>query len=182
LTKVRNILASALIVTGLLLPPSVQAQPAGFITDKDVEVAVRAFSFVYGMPKGEIAIEIVYDPNNPVSLGEASQLKKIIGDGDEFANRQVRAKMVALSQMGSTKSKIAYVTHGLEQQYDVLLQKARENKMLTFSTDFQCVDNQKCVMGVQADPTIKIEISRAATAASDLQFSQALKLMVREVE
>jgi hypothetical protein len=182
LTKVRNILATALIATGLLLPLNAGAQPAAYVTDKDIEVAVRTFSFIYGMPKGDITIEIVYDPDNSASLTEANQLKKIIGAGDEFANRLVRAKMVPLAQMGSTKSRIAYVTHGLQPHYDVLLEKARSNKMLTFSTDFQCVGSQKCVMGVEADPGIKIEISRAATAASELEFSQALKLMIREVE
>jgi hypothetical protein len=181
LTKVRNILASVLIATGLLLPLSVHAQSAPYVTDNDIEVAVRTFSFVYGMPKGDVTIEIVYDPNNAASAAEASQLKEIIGKR-AFANRQVRAKMVPLSQMGSTKSRIAYVTHGLEPQYDLLLEKAKANKMLTFSTDFQCVSSQKCVMGVEASPGIRIEISRAATAASDLEFSQALKLMIREVE
>jgi len=182
LTKVRNILASALLATGLLLPLPLGAQSAPYVTDKDIEVAVRTFSFVYGMPKGEVTIEIVYDPDNAASAAEAGQLKKIIGGGDEFANRQVRAKMVPLSQMGTTKSRIAYVTHGLEPHYDLLLEKAKANKMLTFSTDFQCVGSQKCVMGVEASPGIRIEISRAATAASDLEFSQALKLMIREVE
>jgi hypothetical protein len=166
----------------MLLPLHAGAQPAAYVTDKDIEVAVRTFSFIYGMPKGDITIEVVYDPDNAVSSAEAGQLKKIIGGGDEFANREVRAKMVPLSQMGSTKSKIAYVTHGLEPHYDVLMEKARTNKMLTFSTDFQCVDSQKCVMGVEANPGIKIEISRAAAAASELEFSQALKLMIREVE
>jgi len=156
--------------------------PASYITDKDLQVAVRTFSFVYGMPKGNIEIEIVYDPDNPASASEAAQLDKIIGSGGVFANRTVTAKTVAIANMGASGSKIAYVTHGLEGKYDLLLQKATSEKMLTFSTDFQCVDTQKCVMGIEADPAIKIELSRSATNASGLEFSQALKLMIREVE
>ena len=158
------------------------AQTPVYVTDKDLQVAVRAFSFVYGMPKGDIQIEVVYDSGNPVSAGEAEQLGKLIGNGGMFANREVTAKMVSVAQMGSTGNKIAYVTHGLEQKYDALLQQAKAEKMLTFSTDFQCVETQKCVMGVVASPSIKMEISRAATDASSLEFSQALKLMIREVE
>ena len=170
--------AAALCVPAL----TANAQSASYVTDKDLQVAVRAFSFVYGMPKGDIEIEIVYDPNVPASAGEAQQLGKLIGGGNEFANRSVRAKMVPLAQMGSTGDKIAYVTHGLAQEFDILSQKASANKMLTFSTDFQCVDSQKCVMGVVASPAIKMEISRSASAAAGLEFSQALKLMIKEVE
>jgi hypothetical protein len=167
----------------LCLPSlAANAQSAAYVTDKDLQVAVRAFSFVYGMPKGDIEIEVVYDPNIAASAGEAQQLGKLIGGGNEFANRQVRAKMVTVAQMGASGNKIAYITHGLEPEFDLMLQKARADKMLTFSTDFQCVDTQKCVMGVAASPAIKMEISRAATEASGLEFSQALKLMIKEVE
>ncbi len=159
-----------------------RAQSASSITDKDLQVAVRAFSFVYGIPKGDLDIEIVYNPGNAASSSEASQLQKIIGDNGTFANRTIKAKLVPVSEMGSTKSRIAYITRGLQTDQDAILAKARNNKMLTFSTDFQCVESQKCVMGVTADPAIKIEISRSATSASELEFSQALKLMIREVE
>jgi hypothetical protein len=177
---------SAVMMLGavlLCLPAMVcSAQSASYITEKDLEVSVRAFSFVYGMPKGSLDIEVVYDPGNPDSAGEAHELKKIIGDGNEFAKRAVTAKLVPVSQMGSTGDRIAYITHGLEPQYGAILQKAGTAKMLTFSTDFQCVTSQKCVMGVEASPAIKMEISRSATTASGLEFSQALKLMIREVE
>ena len=173
-----GVLGAALCMPSLVCP----AQTASYVTDKDLQVAVRAFSFVYGMPKGDMQIEIIYDSANPISAGEAQQLDKIIGSGGMFANRQITAKMVSVAQMGSTGNKIAYVTHGLEQNYDILLQRAKAEKMLTFSTDFQCVESQKCVMGVVASPAIKMEISRAATDSSGLEFSQALKLMIREVE
>jgi len=84
--------------------------------------------------------------------------------------------------MGAAGDRIAYITHGLEPQYGAISQKARAGKMLTLSTDFQCVESQKCVMGVESNPVIKIEISRSAAEASGLEFSQALKLMIKEVE
>ncbi len=173
----------ALVTMGMyMLPHAAAAQSMTYVTDKDVQVAVRTFGFVYGMPKGDIAIEIVYDPGNEVSTSEANKLKQIIGNGNMFANRKVTAKMVPVSEMGSTDSRLVYITHGLQTEYSALLEKAKSKKLLTFSTDFQCVNSQKCVMGVEADPNINIEISRSASAASDLEFSQALKLMIREVE
>lgn len=165
-----------------LLPITPYAQQADYITDKDLQVAVRTFSFAYDLPKGDLDIEIVYNPNNPVSTNDAGQLNKIIGSGGVFAARTLKAKMVTVSQMGSTGSRIAYISSGMRGDYPALMEKAKANKMLTFSKDFQCVHDQKCVMGVEASPNIKIEISRTATAASQMEFSQALKLMVREVE
>lgn len=158
------------------------AQMTSTTTDKDLQVAVRTFGFAYGMPKGDIDIEIVYDPSNAASSSDAAQVERIISSSGAFANRTLRAKIVPIQQMGTTKSRLAYITQGMQAEYDLLFQKAKVHKMLTFSTDFKCVDSQKCVMGVTANPTIRIEISRAATAASELEFSQALKLMIREVE
>lgn len=174
--------AIALGITVGILPSVSWAQSTPYITDKDLQVAVRTFSFVYDLPKGDIEIEIIYNPNNAVSSNEASQLNKIIAQGIVFAARTLKAKMVPVSEMGSTGSRFAYITHGLQSDYGVLMERARNRQILTFSTDFQCVDSQKCVMGMTADPNIKIEISRTAAAASKLEFSQALKLMVREVE
>lgn len=171
--------AGLLLGIVLLLPLGAEAQSA-MVTDKDVQVAVRALGFAYGMPKGDIDIEIVYDPSNTLSLSEATQLSKMIGAGAQFANRTVHARMVTPAEMGTAR--VAYITHGLQGQYDLVMQKASAAKMLTFSTDFQCVGSQRCVMGVEAAPSIKIEISRAASAASALEFSQALKLMIHEVE
>ena len=177
-----RLLVTIMLGAALCTPSLTCAQSTPYITDKDLQVAVRTFSFAYGMPKGDLDIDIVYDPSNPVSTSDANQLRDVIGSGGVFSSRTIKAKMVPISEMGSMKSRIAYITHGLQEKYGDLLQSAKSNKMLTFSTDFQCVENQKCVMGVTADPTIKIEISRSATATSELEFSQALKLMIREVE
>jgi len=183
LLKFRKTVALMLMGAALCAPSLGSAQAGPMVTDKDLQVAVRAFSFVYGMPKGDITIEVVYDPDNASSQAEAQELGKLIGtSGGTFANRQVKAKIVPVAQMGGAGDKIAYITHGMQSKYDVMAQHATADKMLTFSTDFQCVDTQKCVMGVEADPAIKMEISRAASTASGLEFSQALKLMIKEVE
>jgi len=181
--KIRSACAAILFGVSLYMLPMMscaQAQEAA-VTDKDLEVAVRAFSFAYGIEKGDISVEIVYNPGNPDSSGEAKRLQDLIQTTGTFANRKVSAEMVPLASMGSTKSKIAYITHGMQKDYDTILATARNNKLLTFSTDFQCVENSKCVMGVTGENIIKIEISRSAAAASGVEFSQALRLMIGEV-
>lgn len=166
----------------LLLPVVAEAQSSLYITKEDLQVAIRAFSFAYDMPKGDLEIEIVYNPASSDSVNEVNRLRQDIASGGKIGDRVVRYKLVTIAEMGSTGNKIAYISHGMQKDYDAIFTKAKDKSLLTFTTDFQCVAVQKCVMGIKAEPNIKIEVSRAATVASGLEFSQALKLMIREVE
>jgi len=172
---------SLLAVLFLLGAPAALAD-SHVVTGKDIEVAVRAFGFVYGIPRDTLGIEIVYDPSSAVSRSEAEGVSKLISSGGAFAGRNVSGRLVPYGQMGSTGGKVAYITHGLSAQYDALTDAARRSGMITFSTDFACVEKTGCVMAVEASPRIRIEISRTAAASAGVEFSQALKLMVREVE
>jgi hypothetical protein len=182
-TKVRTLLlkkATPLLAAGLCLI-SVASYAQEMVTDKDLEVAVRSLGFAYVLEKSDFNIEIVADPSVPASSSEASRLHELIKNTRTFAGRIVNAQIVPVSGMGSTGGKVAYVTHGLDKDFDAILDKAKAGKILTFSTDFHCVESSKCVMGVTGQNIIKIEISRSAAAASGVEFSQALKLMVGEV-
>jgi len=163
----------------LLTPGQALAKP---VTVKEIRVAVRAFGFAYDLPKGDLEIEIIYNPQNPKSFSEAEKLSKILKGGMKVGSRKLRGKLTPVGQMGSTGNKIAYITGGLKQDYSSISTKASQAKLLTFTTDFSCVSEQICVMGISTTPTIKIEVSRSATRASQLIFSQALKFMIREVE
>ncbi len=179
-----SIILGAVVAGFVFLSPALakaQSSPL-FITKEDLQVAIRAFSFAYDMPKGDLEIEIVYNPNTPVSMNEVNQLKQAVASGSKIGDRVVRYKLVTVSEMGSTGDKVVYISHGLQQDYEAIFAKAKDKSLLTFTTDFQCVAAQKCVMGIKAAPNIKIEVSRAATIAAGLEFSQALKLMIREVE
>lgn len=183
LLKTSSRCAAFLLAVGIcmtVLAPSAHAQQQ-MVTDKDLEAAIRSLGFAYGLEKGDLSIEIVSDQGVPASAAEANRLNDMIKNTKTFASRTVHATIVPVAGIGSTGSKIAYVTHGLEKDYDAIAAKASAGKILTFSTDFQCVESSKCVMGVTGENIIKIEISRSATAASGIEFSQALKLMIGEV-
>lgn len=166
-----------------MFPAASGAQSSLYVTKEDLQVAIRAFSFAYDMPKGALEIDVVYNPRVQESMNEIDQFKRdIIAHGDKIGDRVVRYRLVTLADMGMTGNKIAYISHGMQTDYDALFARAKAKSLLTFTTDFQCVAAQKCVMGIKAAPNIKIEVSRAATEASSLEFSQALKLMIREVK
>ena len=171
----------AVLGVALLFSQPVAAQTAPYTTSKDIEVAVRVLGFVYGMPKGPIDIGIVYDPGNAASSSEATELRSIIDKTGVFASRTLHARLVPISQMESMRGGVVYVTHGIDDKLISVHDVARNNRIFTFSTGFECVESQKCVMGMTADP-VKIEISRTVTADSQFEFSQALKLMIKDVE
>lgn len=155
---------------------------ANEVSEKEIRVAVRAFGFAYNLPKGDLEIEIVYDQGSAKSQQEAQKLSNFLSGGFKVGSRKLTGKMLPVEQMGTTGNKIVYITNGMDQKYGMVFNQAKQHNQLTFTTDFGCVMAQKCVMGISATPNIKIEVSRTATEASKLEFSQALKLMIREVE
>ena len=174
-------LGKAALIGAFLTLSSVSAY-ASEVSEKEIRVAVRAFGFAYNLPKGDLEIEIIYDHDNPKSHEEAQKLTEFLSGGFKVGSRRLTGKMLPVEEMGTTGNKIVFITNGMGQKYGKVFERASQHNQLTFTTDFGCVMAQKCVMGISATPNIKIEVSRTATEASKLEFSQALKLMIREVE
>ena len=152
------------------------------VSERDVQVAARTFGFVSGIPSGDLVIAIVHDPATAGSKAEADQLGGIIGSGLKVAKHTLTAKMVPISALDLAGTNIAFVTSGLGSGQAAAFAAASSAKVMTVTTDFSCVDAKQCVMGVAAEPAVKIQISRSASEATGLEFSQALKLMVTETD
>jgi hypothetical protein len=44
-----------------------------------------------------------------------------------------------------------------------------------------CVRSDRCVVGVSTSPRVEIVVSRAAAKAAGVSFSQAFRVMIREI-
>jgi hypothetical protein len=44
-----------------------------------------------------------------------------------------------------------------------------------------CVRSGRCVVGVSTSPRVEIVVSRAAAKAAGVSFSQAFRVMIREI-
>ncbi len=150
------------------------------VSERDIQVAARTFGFVSGIPSGDVVVAIVHDPAVGPSKAEADQLAGIIGGGLKVAKHTLKSKLVPVSALDLSGTNVAFVTSGLGGQQAATFSAASAAKVMTVTTDFACVDAKQCVMGVAAEPSVKIQISRSAADATGLEFSQALKLMVSE--
>lgn len=164
------------LLLAALLPATVLAD----VAERDIQVAARTFGFVNGIPAGEVVIAIIHDPANSASKAEADQINGILGSGLKVAKHTLKPKLVPVSAMDLAGSNVAFVTAGLAANHAAIASATSGAKMMTVTTDFGCVDAKHCVMGVAAEPSVKIQISRSAASAAGLEFSQALKLMVTE--
>ncbi|WP_420403265.1 hypothetical protein [Nisaea sp.] len=170
-------LVLALLVAGLL-PFEVQAG----MSERDLQVAARTFGFVSGIPKGEIVVAIVHDPADAASKAEADELNGLMGGGLKVAKHNLKPKLVPVSALDFSGTQVAIVTSGLSGSFAPVFAAASAANVMTISTDFACVDSKQCVMGVAAQPAVKIQVSQAASKATGLEFSQALKMMITESE
>jgi hypothetical protein len=169
---------AALCLAASLTPVMAWAQ----VSDRDLQVAGRTFGFVDGMPQGDVAVAVVYDPAAPGSKAEADAIAALMGNGLKVAKNTLKPKLVPVSALDLSGTKVAYVTAGLAGHHDAIFTAASGAKAMTITKDFACVDAKKCVMGFASEPAVKIQISRSAASSTGLAFSPALKLMVTESE
>ena len=167
----------ALLVAGLL-PFDVHAG----MSERDLQVAARTFGFVSGIPKGEVIVAIVHDPANADSKSEADELNNLMGGGLKVAKHTLKPKLVPINAIDLSGTKVAVVTAGLSGKFSEIFAAASGANIMTISSDFAYVDSKQCVMGVAAQPAVKIQVSQAASTATGLEFSQALKMMITESE
>lgn len=169
---------AALCFAATLVPAIASAE----VSERDIQVAGRTFGFVEGMPSGEVAVAVVYDPSVAASKAEADQLAQLMGGGMKVAKNTLKSKLVPVSALDLGGANVAFVTSGLGAHHDAIFAAASGAKVMSITKDFGCVDAKKCVMGFASEPDVKIQISRSAASSTGLAFSPALKLMVTESE
>lgn len=147
----------------------------------DLQVAARAFAFIRGIPEKNVSISIVYNENNAVSKEDALRTHALLKPGFSAGGYVLTSTLVEAKNSKNISSDVAYITQKMEGDEEVF-NIIRSKKMLSFSTDFNCVAQKKCVMAVAAKPNVKIEISRTAANWSWLEFDKALVLLVKEKE
>ncbi len=155
------------------------ATDAYAIEERDVQVAARTFGFVDGMPSGTIEVAIVYDPAIAESSAEADELAGILGGGLKAGKHTLTSKKVAVGDVGSIGTKVAFVTAGMASHHQTIFDSVKTKNVFTFTKDFSCLSSKLCVLAVETKPSVRIEISNDAATASGLAFGQALKMMVK---
>ena len=149
------------------------------IENRDVQVAARTFGFVDNMPSGTIEVAIIYDPAVDLSIVEADKLVQILGDGLLAGRHTLTPKKISISDIDTVRSKVAFITMGMGAHHQHIFDAVKTKGVFTFTKDFSCISSKFCVLAVETQPSVRIEISNDAATASGLAFGQALKMMVK---
>jgi len=150
--------------------------------DQKVTLAARAFSFVRDRRSDAVRVALVRDPNNPDSVEEATQVDAAIGSGIDVGRLHLTVTDVAVDQLDrATNVDVIWLTKGLsDRDFARAAEIANRNHAVSVSSDLSCVQDELCVLGVQARPTVRIILSAAAATKAGIDFQPAFRMMVTE--
>jgi len=172
------ILFIVVILLGLDWAPWAQAET----TRKDLLVMARMISFLSTRPSGVVHVAIVYAPGNAESRQDADGLLATLGSGLTVGSLTLVPLLVPVDQLQTMAGVAAVVvTAGLDSYFDAIFHTTAALKLVSLSSDFNCVRSGKCVVSVRSEPKVDIVVSRAAAELSSVAFVAAVRLMITEI-
>ncbi|MDB5685554.1 MAG: hypothetical protein JWR77_143 [Rhizorhabdus sp.] len=164
--------AAALAILSLAVAASAET------SSKDLAVASRALGFLEPRLSGATPVVIFYEAGDTSSEADARSIRAGIASGGTGATFQ--GKLASSSDIGAiTGAKVVFLATGIRNQPAIFAAAARQH-VITISSDMGCVRAGRCVIGVRAQPSVEIVVSRAAREASNVNFSRAFLMLVKE--
>jgi ethanolamine ammonia-lyase large subunit len=163
------------------------ALPSPAMATDQLELAIGFHTLPMLNPKwsGNVAVAIVYDPDNPASKADAENIKRLIVSGVGIAGFHLISTLIdvnelnKLSRSADASGTIAIITPGLTKDMLTAVGNAARNAgALSMSTDLDCVEYGHCILGLAAKPKIKILYNDYVAKASGIVFIEAFALMV----
>ncbi len=171
LRRIRCVLAAALIMIG---PHPVKAES---LTQKSVWIVSRAIGFLQPAPSGTETVAIAYDPAAAASKADANAIAGYFGDGLKAGSANLRAQVVDVNQLAS--GHFIAVIPAADVNIDQVFTASRALHVLCITADTLAVQNGRCVMSVQSDPKVDIQINVDAASRSGVSFRSAFMFMAR---
>ena len=118
---------------------------------------------------------IVYDPDSSASLQEAEQMQQqLIKSKSDLSPR-----MVPVTDLGQLKNaQYAFVTDGLEKHYRRIDTFFRANKILSFTLQRGCIENNCCAVYINAKNRVEIIVNKSVTDAVQASFKPVFLMMI----
>ena len=145
---------------------------------RDLEVIGRALNFVEGASGQERTIAIVYEASDEA---EANELASLMDGGLRAGRVTLTARLVSIQNLSSLDGVDAAILVGSTSENSTAFDAASSRGVMTVSTNMQCVENARCVMGVQSNPSVKVVVNRNAANGSSVSFTAAFAMMVEEI-
>lgn len=151
---------------------------AGYADSRqDLETIGKAIGFIKNGPKGNITMDIVYDPSSSVSKEHADTISELLSSG--ISSSRVKLTGNKVSSIDRASSKVIFVTRDTGSMHESVLSKAVQSNAITVSTDESCLGNG-CVMVVNTKPGVNIVVSMDAANKTQTVFYSAFRMVITE--
>ena len=160
------------------------ATPAYATDQLDVRTALKTLSQLTEKPDNSSLIAVLYNPNDPASEADAKSIAAFINTGDALSlGIKLTAQVMTVASLAwIPNAKIAFLADGMTTDlYNDVHKVSMALGILTISSDLNCVNDDKCVMGIDTKKSIEIYISTRAAKASRINFSPAFIMLVKQV-
>ncbi len=173
-----------LVVAGLLamsLTGTATGTARAETTAKDVQLMLKAVSFLSSKPTGSLSVSVLFNPANPESVKDAEVIRSLLTTIKAGTIVPV-SKAVELSQIATLDSPAAIVTRGLSMgELDEISTAVKARKVLTLSTDPDCAKTGKCVISIVSEPKVQVLYNGAAGQSTGVEFVPTFRMLITEL-
>lgn len=164
-------------------------QAASATERTDLVVSLKTLQVLTNRYDEPVPMAILYDTTNLESKKDAENIDSAIksGVGKSAGNIEITAQMIPLASGEDPAPKlapfkVAFLARGIQMNgYATIATASAKKKILTMSTDLDCVMNDLCVLGIVSRPSVQIYYSKKASDAADISFLQAFTMLAKQL-
>ncbi|WP_281300305.1 MULTISPECIES: YfiR/HmsC family protein [unclassified Iodidimonas] len=151
-------------------------------SEKDLQVATRALSFVSDLPPGSLDTAIIYDAGNGASKSDADAILAFLTANPAAGKSKLVPRLLPAGDLSALAgAKIAFVADQTTAFLPAIAAEAKSKAVITVSSDRACVEGGACVVGVSSAPRVEILVNKAAAEATGTSFGSAFLMLIKEI-
>lgn len=170
LARLALVLPAAIILHGVT--------HAASLSDRDVQLMVRAIGFLRPEPQDNGVVAIAYDAADPASRPDAEAIAGYFGAGLKAGHAVLLPRIVDGQQLAAGGFVAVITANGAN--LDLVAAAGRHLHVACLTGDPALVRAGRCVLSVRSEPKVEIMVSRAAAANADVSFAAAFLMMVSQ--
>jgi len=157
------------------------ARAADLPSAGDIDAISHTLGFVEGMPHaGKIRIGVVYDGSAETGRSDAAKVVDAVSAAAGPGSTQLGAVGIAAADIGTAADVDALLLMpGLKAFTRDIVAAATRRHLPTISTDPQCIEQQLCVLWVQAEPRVSVTLNTGLAEALSVRISPIFAMMVK---
>lgn len=157
------------------------ARAADMPSAEDIDAISHTLGFIDGMPRtGTIVVGVVYDGAAPDGRTDAAKIAALVAAAGGPGTTRLTAVPIDAAAIGRHPDVDALLLlPGLKAFSAKIMEAAGDRHIPTVSTDPQCIDQQLCVLWVEAQPRVSVTLNTKLADALSLRISPIFAMMVK---